>query len=93
MNIKIENKIIVFTLKKIYKNNAWYQGVLDANSESHNMLEDLDNGFISKKALELIVKEIFKEQGNGGFRKSLDCFGSRKSTKRFIKSELEELLK
>ena len=54
-------------------------------------LENLDNGFVTKESLYIIVNDIFNEKAKGGFRSTLDCFGTR-NKKRFIKSKLEELM-
>lgn len=89
--IKIENEITLNTLRKIYKTQEWWQPILDNCSEMKQFLENLDNGFITKASLHIIVNDIFREKSKGGFRSTLDCFGTR-AKKRFIKSKLEELL-
>lgn len=89
--IKIENTITLNTLRKIYKTQDWWQSSLDENSEMKQFLENLDNGFVTKESLKIIVNQIFHEKTKGGFRKTLDCFGSR-AQKRFIRGKLEELM-
>lgn len=89
--IKIENEITLNTLRKIYKTQEWWRGILDDHSDMNQFLENLDNGFVTKESLYVIVNDIFREKIKGGFRDSLDCFGNR-NKKRFIKSKLEELM-
>ena len=89
--IKIENEITLNTLRKIYKTQEWWQPILDNCSEMKQFLENLDNGYITKASLHIIVNDIFREKSKGGFRSTLDCFGNR-NKKRFIKSKLEELM-
>lgn len=91
IKIKIENEITLNTLRKIYKTQEWWQPILDNCSEMSQFLENLDNGFITKASLHIIVNDIFREKSKGGFRDTLDCFGSR-AKKRFIRSKLEELM-
>ena len=89
--ITIENEITLNTLRKIYKTQEWWQSILDDKSEMKQFLENLDNGFVTKESLYIIVNDIFNEKAKGGFRSTLDCFGTR-NKKRFIKSKLEELM-
>lgn len=89
--ILIKNDITINTLRKIYKTQVWWQGILDSKSDMKQFLENLDNGFITKDALFVIVDDIFREKSKGGFRDSLKCFESR-AKKRFIKDKLIELL-
>lgn len=91
IKITIENEITLNTLRKIYKTQEWWRGILDDRSEMKQFLENLDNGFITKESLEVIVNDIFREKSKGGFRSTLDCFGTR-NKKRFIRSKLEELM-
>lgn len=88
--IKIENDITLATLRKIYKTQEWYQRCLDNQAEQNQFLENLDNGFITKLNLHTIIYDIFKEKNGGGFRNSLDCFGTR-AKKRFIRDILKEI--
>lgn len=90
-NIKLENEITVNTLKKVYFTQEWWRPRLDNSSDMEQFLENLDNWYITDTALKIIVHEIFNENKNGGFRKTLDVFGSR-NKKRFIKNKLAELL-
>ena len=89
--IKIENDITIATLKKVYYTQDWWRQILDNASDMKQYLENLDNAYITEEALKVVVNDIFKEKSNGGFRSSLDVFGTR-NKKRFIKSKLMELI-
>ena len=55
--------------------------------------ENLDNRYVTKKMLQMIINLAFREKTDGSFPKSTAAaFGSRNKC-RFIKSKLEELLR
>jgi len=87
--IYLNNDITIYTLKKVLTNS--YHDY-DQYAVDEQPFENLDNGFITPELLEAIINIEFKENSNGGFKKSMTTkFGSR-SKIRYIRGLLVKIL-
>lgn len=90
MKIEIEYENVTWkTLKKIIR-ESWFD--YTETCESHQPLEDLDNGFIEETTLKSILKTAFREKNDGSFPNSTKSMFGTRSKCRFVKLKLEELL-
>lgn len=87
--IYLNNDITINTIRKVLRNS--YHDY-DQYSVDEQPFENLDNGFVTPELLEAIIKNEFKENSNGSFKKSMTAkFGSR-SKLRYIRTILENIL-
>lgn len=92
MRIQIQNEVTRNTVRKMVRYH-YYAELLENKGENQSTMENLENGFISKEALDFIVETIFKEKNDGSFLNSTkSVFNDASRNKlRFLKNVFVEL--
>lgn len=87
----IDNEITIRTIKKIVREH-YYGSTVEELGAMNQTCENLDNGFITKEALEYIVNRIFEVKSKGAFLGSTKSLFGNRSRCRFVKNCFVELL-